>query len=150
MGITVEEYLKERQACPHCEDTADEEYCVTHMLSRPDNCMIYNSVNYNSDPKDDADMSLLKNLRATPGGEKKVLEYYLRSEPIVKEIKNTHGESTVIWDMYYQKYIHKIIELLRTGNALQAQTQIFAMLDELESKQKNQIRIHKLKLLVDC
>jgi hypothetical protein len=137
MGITVEEYLKERQACSHCEDSNNEEYCVTHMLSRPDNCMIYNSVNYNSYMKNSTDMALLTNLRATPGGEKTVLEYYLRSEPIVKQIKNIHRESIEIWDMYYEKYVYDIIKSLQNGNVTQAQEQIFSMLDELESIQKN-------------
>ena len=44
MGIKVEEYLKDRQACSVCEGEGEGtvEHCVTHMLSRPDNCMIYN------------------------------------------------------------------------------------------------------------
>lgn len=134
MGITVEEYLKDRQPCSSCEDNDNVEYCVTHMLSRPDNCMIYNSINYNSDPKDNADVLLLQNLRATPGAERKVLEYYLRSEPIVQKIKEQHGEDTAVWDGYYQKYVSEIIELLRAGQNLEARDKIFVMLDELEGK----------------
>jgi hypothetical protein len=135
MGITVEEYLKDRQACSVCEGEGNEEYCVTHMLSRPDNCMIYNSVNYNSDPKDNADILLLQNLRATPGAERLVLEYYLRAEPIVKKIKELHGEDVTTWDMYYQTYVSGIIKALRDGNNQSAIDQIFVMLTDLESKE---------------
>lgn len=135
MGITVEEYLKDRQACSVCEDEGNVEHCVTHMLSRPDNCMMYNSINYNGNPKDDADVLLLQNLRATPGGERKVLEYYLRAEPIVRKIKGIHGEDTVIWNMYYRKYVSGIIESLRVGDSQSAMDKVFAMLDDLEAKE---------------
>lgn len=117
--------------------TDSKDFRITQLLSRSDNCMIYNSINYNRDPKDDVDVLLLKNLRAMPGADKKVLEYYSRSEPIVKQIKSVHGESTAVWDIYYQTYVRKILISLKKGNVEQAQTQIFAMLTDLESKQKN-------------
>ena len=44
MGISVEEYLHNRQACAQCQEHGDEEHCVTTLLSREDNCIFYNSV----------------------------------------------------------------------------------------------------------
>ena len=44
MGISVEEYLHNRQACAQCQEHGDEEHCVTTLLSREDNCIFYNSI----------------------------------------------------------------------------------------------------------
>jgi hypothetical protein len=134
MGITVEEYLKERRACAACESTDDEQYCVTHMLSRPDNCLIYNAVNYSGNMKKTNDMRMLQSLRATPGAENTVLDYYIRAEPLVQKIKNKHGESAVIWDQYYNQYVNGIIQSLQNNNNQQAYDKIFIMLADLESQ----------------
>lgn len=133
MGVTVAEYLKDRQACEVCAGTDNQHHCVTHMLSRPDNCLIYNAVNYSGQIKDLNDMKLLQNLRATLGAETIVLDYYIRSEPLVRKIKTRHGESTAIWDMYYSTYIAGILNSLRSGNNQQAYEQIFKMITDLES-----------------
>ena len=134
MGITVEEYLKERKACAACESTDHEQYCVTHMLSRPDNCLIYNAVNYSGNVKKTDDMRMLQNLRATPGAENTVLDYYMRSEPLVKKIKSKHGESAVIWNQYYKQYVQSIIQSLQEDSQQQAHDRIMAMLVDLESQ----------------
>ena len=134
MGITVEEYLKERKACAACDSTDHEQYCVTHMLSRPDNCLIYNAVNYSGNVKKTNDMRMLQNLRATPGAENTVLDYYMRSEPLVKKIKSRHGENHLTWQQYYQQYVQGIIQSLSEDNQQQAHDRIIAMLVDLESQ----------------
>jgi hypothetical protein len=134
MGITVEEYLKERKACAACESTDDEQYCVTHMLSRPDNCLIYNAVNYSGNVKKTDDMRMLQNLRASPGAENTVLDYYMRSEPLVKKIKGVYGENHLTWQQYYQQYVQGIIQSLSKDNQQQAHDRIMAMLVNLESQ----------------
>ena len=134
MGITVEEYLKERKACAACVSTDHEQYCVTHMLSRPDNCLIYNAVNYSGNMKKTDDMRMLQNLRATPGAENTVLDYYMRSEPLVKKIKGTYGENHLTWQQYYQQYVQGIIQSLSEDNQQQAHDRIMAMLVNLESQ----------------
>ena len=134
MGITVEEYLKERRACAACESTDDEQYCVTHMLSRPDNCLIYNAVNFGGNVKKTDDMRMLQNLRATPGAENTVLDYYMRSEPLVQKIKSGHGENYLTWQQYYQQYVQGIIQSLREDNQQQAHDRIMTMLVDLESQ----------------
>lgn len=134
MGITVDEYLKERKACAACESTNDEQYCVTHMLSRPDNCLIYNAVNYSGNVKKTHDMRMLQNLRATPGAENTVLNYYIRSELLVQKIKGAHKESAVIWNQYYEQHVQSIIQSLRDNQPQQAHDKIQIMLTDLESQ----------------
>ena len=134
MGITVEEYLKERKACAACESTDDEQYCVTHMLSRPDNCLIYNELNYSGNLKKTDDMRMLQNLRASPGAENTVLDYYMRSEPLVKKIKGAYGENHLTWQQYYRQYVQGIIQSLSKDNQQQAHDRIIAMLVNLESQ----------------
>lgn len=132
MGITVEEYLKNKQACGVCVEAGQEAHCITTMLSRADNCIIYNSIVYNSDPKDNNDVLLLQQLR-TAATEAAVLDYYIRAEPVVKQIKKLHGEDPATWDKYYAKYVHNIILDLRVGNARSAAIKIFNMVSELEA-----------------
>ena len=132
MGITVEEYLKDRQACAVCGGTEHEEHCVTTMLSRPDNCLIYNAVNHSGQTKLVQDMQALQQLRATPGAANTVLQYYLRSEPLVHKIKLQHGDNSVFWNNLYNQHMLGILAAVRGGHSQQAHDLIFAMLDELE------------------
>lgn len=136
MGITIEQYLQDRQACPVCRDHGPDkiEHCVTAALSREDNCLIYNSIWFNKDPYDNADILLLQNLRASVS-EAKVLEYYYRSDPIVKHIKILADHNQIeFWEYYYQKYVHEIVQLLKAGDNSTAGDKIFKMLEELEAE----------------
>jgi len=135
MGITIEQYLKDREACPVCDTHGDTaERCVTALLSREDNCLIYNAILYNTDPYDNADVLLLQNLRSS-NSERKVLEYYYRSDPIVKHIKILAGhDQNKFWQYYYEKYVYEIVQLLKAGDTSTASDKIFKMLDELEAE----------------
>ena len=133
MGITVAEYLKDRAPCAICDANGDQTHCVTQLLSRADNCLIYNAINNNGQSKNLSDISLLQNLRATPGALQKVLDYYVRSEPIVVKIKNLHQNNALIWQPIYEKYVKDIVEALRNNDLQQAHNKIFVMLDELET-----------------
>jgi len=132
MGITVEEYLKDREACAVCGGTEHEEHCVTTMLSRPDNCLIYNAVNHSGQTKLVQDMQSLQQLRATPGAANTVLQYYMRSEPLVQRIKQRHSNDSIFWNSLYNQHMLGILSALRAGNSQQAHDLIFAMVDELE------------------
>ena len=132
MGITVEEYLKDRQACSVCGGTEHEQHCVTTMLSRPDNCLIYNAVNHSGQTKLVQDMQALQQLRATPGAADIVLQYYMRSEPLVQRIKLQHGNNSVFWNNLYNQHMLGILTAVRDGHSQQAHDLIFAMLSELE------------------
>jgi hypothetical protein len=135
MGITIEQYLKDREACPVCDTHGDTaERCVTALLSREDTCLFYNSIRYNKDLHDNADILLLQNLRSSIS-ERKVLEYYYRSDPIVKHIKILAGhDQNKFWQYYYQKYVYEIVQLLKAGDPSTAGDKIFKMLDELEAE----------------
>ena len=136
MGITIEQYLKDREACPVCRDHGAEkiQHCVTAPLSREDNCVIYNSIWFNKDPHDNADVLLLQNLRASIS-EAKVLEYYYRSDSIVKHVKILAGKNQAdFWQYYYERFVQEIVQLLKAGDNLTACDKIFKMLDELEAE----------------
>lgn len=131
--MTINEYLSQREPCSVCDATGNTEYCITHMLSREDNCLFYNSVLNNGDSYDNADVLLMQNLRATVPGQK-VLDYYVRSEPLVKKYKLVHGNDVSFWSGIYNRFIGEIINLLKAGKNDEAVLKIFAMLDTLETE----------------
>jgi hypothetical protein len=133
MGITIEEYLAQREACAVCDAEGNTDYCITHMLSRYDNCLFYNAVINNSNSYDDADVVLLQNLRSAVPGQR-VLEYYTRSEPLVRAFKLQYGNNQDFWNTIYNRFISSVIENLRNNNNEQAAADIFAMLDTLEQE----------------
>ena len=133
MGITIEEYLATRQPCTVCDDEGTQDYCITHMLSREDNCLFYNAIILNSDPYDNADVLLLQNLRASISGEQ-VLQYYYRSEPLVKLFKSQYGNNSVFWTDIYNRFIKDILIEIRASNRDQVVVLIFNMLDTLEAE----------------
>jgi len=135
MGITVEQYLKDREACPVCRDHGDTaERCVTALLSREDNCIIYNCIFFNGNPYDNDDIRHLQNLRSAQA-ERIMLAYYYRSDPIVKHIKILTGhDQYMFWEMYYHKYVHGIINFARNKDSENALKCITKMLDELEAE----------------
>ena len=133
MGMTIEQYLAQREPCAVCDAEGNTEYCITHMLSRYDNCLFYNGVINNNNNYDNKDVLLLQNLRASVSGHR-VLEYYIRSEPLVRKFKAVHGNDQIFWSGIYNRFIVGIIESLRNGNNLDADAKIFAMLDTLEAE----------------
>lgn len=133
MGMTIEEYLAQREPCDRCDADGNTEYCITHMLSRYDNCLFYNGVINNDNNYDNGDVLLLQNLRSSISG-RRVLEYYMRSEPLVRRFKAAHGNDQTFWSGVYSRFIGGIIQSLRDGNNADADTRIFAMLDTLEAE----------------
>jgi hypothetical protein len=103
------------------------------MLSRPDNCLIYNAVNHSGQTKLLQDMQALQQLRATPGAADIVLQYYMRSEPLVRRIKLQHGDNSVFWNNLYNQHMLGILTAVRDGNSQQAHDLIFVMLSKLEA-----------------
>jgi hypothetical protein len=102
------------------------------MLSQSNNCLIYNAINYSGQVKLVQDMQALQQLRATPGAADTVLQYYMRSEPLVRRIKLQHGDNSVFWNNLYNQHMLGILSAVRGGHSQQAHDLIFAMLDELE------------------
>lgn len=131
MGISLEEYLRNRESCSVCDANGDTDHCKTTMLSRVDNCLIYNSILLNDDPYDDADVLLLQNLRAAMK-EEKIIEYYIRSEKLVKHAKYVFDQS--FWSLLYRKFVGQIIANLKINDKQAAISNIFKMLENLEQE----------------
>ena len=132
MGISLEEYLKERQACEHCDATGDQEHCVTTLLSREDSCVFYNALIKNGDPHDDGDVVLLQNFR-TIIPEAQVLDYYIRASKIVQAVNAEPGDHTDLWMDITRTYVYPILDLVRAESYEAAYASILTMLTELET-----------------
>ena len=132
MGISLEEYLKERQACEHCDATGDQEHCVTTLLSREDSCVFYNALIKNGDPHDDDDVVLLQNFRSVIP-EAQVLDYYIRASKIVQAVNAEPGDHTDLWMDITRTYVYPILDLVRAESYEAAYASILTMLTELET-----------------
>jgi len=132
MGISLEEYLKERQACEHCDATGDQEHCVTTLLSREDSCVFYNALIKNGDPHDDGDVALLQNFRSVIP-ESQVLDYYIRASTIVQAVNAEPGDHTDLWMDITRTYVYPILDLVRAESHEAAYASILTMLTELET-----------------
>jgi hypothetical protein len=136
MGISLEEYLKDRQACSHCEDTNNQEHCVTELLSREDSCIFYNV--YTKVPPDglseeeiENDVEMLTNLRTYTSGDL-VLEYYIRASKIIKELNANPNVDENFWEEISNKYVTNIVLKLRMGDTEGVTNDILTMLNELD------------------
>jgi hypothetical protein len=146
MGISVEQYLHNRQACAQCQEHGDEEHCVTTLLSREDNCIFYNSVlayhlptrtkttPFTPDEQNaaaQADFALLQAFREYIN-EDKMVEYYVQAEKIVTQIRGIHQNDRSIWKGYYERYVRDILDALRNDNKSAAVVKTVEMLEALE------------------
>jgi len=146
MGISVEQYLHDRQACAQCQEHGDEEHCVTTLLSREDNCIFYNAIlayhlptrtkTTPFTPDEDnaaaqADFALLQAYREYIN-EDKMVEYYVRAEKIVTQIRGIHQNDRSIWKGYYERYVKDILDALRNNNKSTAVVKTVEMLEALE------------------
>lgn len=132
MGMSLEEFLKDREACAHCDDTGNQETCITTLLSREDSCIFYNALTKNGDPHDDVDVEYLQNFRAVMPGDK-VLNYYIRASKIVRAINDEPGDHTDLWMDITIRYVRPIIAEVRAGKNVEAYSEILAMLETLET-----------------
>jgi hypothetical protein len=146
MGISVEEYLHNRQACAQCQEHGDEEHCVTTLLSREDNCIFYNSVlayhlptrtkttPFTPDENNaaaQADFVLLQAFREYIN-EDKMVEYYVQAEKIVTQIRGIHQNDRSIWKGYYERYVRDILDSLRNNDKSAAVVKTVEMLEALQ------------------
>jgi hypothetical protein len=131
MGISLEEYLKNRQACAHCESTDNQEYCTTTLLSSVDTCIFYNAMTKNGLPHHPDDVLLLQKFRALHT-ESTVLEYYIKSSEIVRDLKSQTGDQTDLWLGITLRYVNPIINDLKNNDSSAALIKLQKMLDDLE------------------
>jgi len=149
MGISVEEYLAKKQACADCITHGSEDHCKTTLLSREDNCLIYNMVWAYHIPNREKHMSFTPDERNRMSAaamaeahlfmalrdklkESIVVEYYQRAEKIVTQIKGVHQNDRLIWTGYYNRFMPKILEHLRAGRDSDAMAEIWIMVETLE------------------
>jgi len=149
MGISVEQYLAKKQACEDCITHGDEDHCVTTLLSREDNCLVYNMVWAYHIPNREKHMSFTPDERNRMSAaalaeaqlfismrdklsERIVVDYYTRAQNIVTMIKGIHQNDRVIWAGYYNRFMPKILEHLRAGRDSDAMAEIWIMVETLE------------------
>jgi len=149
MGISVEEYLAKKQACEDCITHGDEDHCKTTLLSREDNCLIYNMVWAYHIPNREKHVSFTRdeqNRMSTAAmaeahlfmalrdklKESIVVEYYQRAQSIVTQIKGIHQNDRLIWAGYYNRFMPKILQHLRAGRDSDAMAEIWLMVETLE------------------
>jgi hypothetical protein len=115
-------------------------------LSREDNCIFYNSIlayhlptrtkttpftpdEHNAAAQ--ADFALLQAFRKYIN-EDKMVEYYVRAEKIVTQIRGIHHNDRSIWKGYYERYVRDILNALRNNNKSTAVVKTVEMLEALE------------------
>jgi len=133
MGISVAEYFASKEACPDCDSKGDQEHCVTTLLSRPDNCLIYNALVYRREGLNPADSQTMQKMRSTLP-EAMVVDYYVRAEQIMKILRQEHEYDPDFWSSIYQDYVIAILTELKIGNGDGALTRMLRMLEEFEQK----------------
>jgi hypothetical protein len=95
-----------------------------------------NSILYNDDAYDNMDVIYLQSLRSDTN-EEKILEYYIRSEKLVRKIKGLTTNNVETWSFYYKTYVHDIIQDLRIQRTQSALNKISQMLDSIEASFSN-------------
>jgi hypothetical protein len=132
MGISIQEFLEGRVACPVCDAKGDQQHCITALLSRADSCILFNSMFHNQNSRTDSDTKLLQQIRATTDP-KIVLDYYIRSEQVTKRI-NDREDCVDVWNRIYKTYIPNMLVKVRAGKKEDAIKTIDGMLREIEKK----------------
>ena len=130
--MSLEEFLKDREACDHCDTTGNQDHCITTLLSREDSCIFYNALTKNGDPHDDNDVVYLQNFRSVLPGEK-VLDYYIRASKIVQAINAEPGDHTDLWMDITKRYVYPVLDNVKAEEYELAHGKILAMLTELET-----------------
>lgn len=132
MGISIQEFLEGRVACPVCDAKGDQQHCITALLSRADSCILFNSMFYNQNARTDSDTKLLQEIRATTDPTV-VLDYYVRSEQVTQRI-NARADKVDVWNRIYKTYIPNMLVKVRAGKKEDAVKTIDGMLREIEKK----------------
>ena len=103
------------------------------FLSNSDNCIMFNTLLNNSQGFEWSDVFAFQQFRSTFNATQMQL-YYDRSERLVKLIKTIQGNTTQTWNNYKTMYVDSFINSVGANNYEQAYTQIFSMLDAIETE----------------
>lgn len=136
MGITVEEYFARKKACSDCVEHENEEHCVTHLLSRAENCLVYNVIRMGIGEYTDEQRKAARDLRNTLT-EEKLVDYYVRSENIITGIglldKITFEKQDFLTRINYL-YVKNMISEIENKNKEQLSIMVENMLSSLEQE----------------
>ena len=103
------------------------------FLSNENNCIMFNTLLNNSQGFEWSDVFAFQQFRSTFNATQMQL-YYDRSERLVKLIKTIQGNTTQTWNNYKTMYVDSFINSVGANNYEQAYTQIFSMLDAIETE----------------
>ena len=134
MGISLAEYLAQKEACAVCDANGNHQHCVENLLSRVDNCIFYNTFQHRRDVDSANDVILLQEMRSILDPDT-VLEYYITAEPIVKKINSLPNPADT-WLGIHDTFVSQIIPVLRDRNREEVTNKIKDMLLQLKAKFK--------------
>lgn len=136
MGITVEEYFARKKACSNCVEHDNEEHCVTHLLSRLENCLIYNIIKIGIGEYTEDQRKAARELRNTLS-EESLVDYYVRSENIITGIglleKNIFEKQNFLTRINYL-YVQGMIKQIKDNNKEELTNIVENMLSSLEQE----------------
>jgi hypothetical protein len=136
MGLSVADYFAQKEACPHCVEHGGEEHCVTTLLSRKENCFLYNIVGYRIGDYTPEELNLLKEFRSNATEEENV-DYYVRGENLIQKMNlldKPFYEQYSIYSKINYLYIRNIVSALVENKTSDAKRLINNMLMVLEKE----------------
>ena len=136
MGISVAEYFAQKEACDHCKEHGNEEYCVTHLLSRKENCFFYNITHNFIGDYTPEQIQLMHKLREVLPEEESV-DYYVRCDKLITKMEifeKPFYEQYSIFSKINYLYYRNIIKALAEENVDDARHLINSMLNDLEKE----------------
>jgi hypothetical protein len=116
MGLTVEEYFAQKEACTHCAEHGNEEHCVTTLLSRKENCFVYNITHYGIGDN---------------------VDYYVRCDKLISKmgiLEKPYHEQISIYSGINYRYIREVVFALTDNEKEKAKHIINTMLKVLETE----------------
>ena len=131
MGISIQEFLAGREPCDVCDSAGNQQHCISELLSRQDSCILFNAIEQNQSEHTANDTALLQELRYV-SDPSTVLDYYVRSERIVKDI-NSRPNTKDIWKFVHDYYVLPILKLIRDRDRKAALDEILRVVGILEN-----------------
>jgi hypothetical protein len=136
MGISVSEYFAQKEACSDCLEHGDEEHCVTTLLSRAENCFVYNITHYGIGDYTEEQKKSLRDFRNNSTEEENV-GYYVRCEKLIEKmdiLNKPFYEQFSIYSAINHKHIKDVVKLLGEEKNEDVKHLINNMLDVLEKE----------------
>lgn len=136
MGITIQEYFARKKACSDCVEHDTEDHCVTTLLSRAENCLIYNIIRCGIGEYTQEERKAARELRDSLS-EEILVDYYVRSENIISEtnlLNKFFLEKHEFLTRINYLYVRKMIKELTKTNKENLTEMIENMLSSLEKE----------------